>query len=284
MIPRERLRETNASKRLAAASSRSESGPASDRWLLSYADFVTLLFALFIVLYASARVDLEERAALLRGVQRAFTIDPFGLSPEPATPLQSNPQETTTPASAPPRLIESLTEERLARMRSDTGARLGVESRSDERGLVLSLASTEFFPAGGIEIPEERKRILAQLAPLLESTNQPVHFEGHTDDQPIAAGPFPSNWELSAARAAAVARYFMEAHDLDPDRVAATGFAEFKPLAANLGPTERAQNRRVEIVLLYDAGESAPTRARDTERDLVRLLERLPPIPESDTP
>lgn len=252
-----------------------------DRWLLSYADFVTLLFALFVVLYASAKVDAPTSRQLIDGMNRAFVIDPnapsTGGSSRTQAPLEIG--ETANGKANARTILPQLAAKRLEALQVEHGSKLGVGMRSDQRGLVLSLASTEFFPAGGVDLPVERRKILAKLAPLLDATDRPIHFEGHTDDQPISSGPYPSNWELSAARAAAVARYFIDAHNIDPERIATSGYAEFRPLRANLGPSERAQNRRVDIVFLYDSDPNPSSRKSAESRGLSRLLEALPPIP-----
>jgi dienelactone hydrolase len=129
-------------------------------------------------------------------------------------------------------------------------------------------------------IPPERRRVLAAIAPLLAAERGPLQFEGHTDDSPVQKSAFPSNWELSSARAAAVARYFIDEHDIDPRRVTTTGFADFRPVTESDAPAERARNRRVEIVVPADGEfvESPPANARERERELSRLLEKLPPI------
>lgn len=271
---------------------RSPGHATRDRWLLSYGDFLTLLLALFVVLYASARVDAERNRGLFEGIQSAFVP---GASPEPAAiPDLAGSSErsidrdqrlaamTLGRAAALERLESGLAKqlERLrARLRSDPGISL----HPTERGLVLTLAAAEYFPEGGAEIRADRKAILAALAPLLSAESGALHFEGHTDDRPIGPGSaFPSNWELSSARAAAVARYFIEEQDLDATRVATTGYADQRPLVDDDAPAARARNRRVEIVVLADADPGQLARKVDPERELTRLLEKLPPLEQGE--
>ena len=263
-------------------SERAGSGQAGrDRWLLSYSDFMTLLLALFVVLYASARVDADKQSPF-EGLQAAFFFESSSPAPLPSTPVNSPDEPVAKRALVPPTRLERLEEDlerELESQRERLGEELGTSLYTSERGLVLSLASAEFFPAGGVEIPLERREVLAALAPLLAANALPLHFEGHTDDQPIESGVFPSNWELSAARAAAVARLFIDDHEIDPRRVATAGYAEFRPLAPNDEPGNRARNRRVEIVILQD-GELVPSEADAGGRgELDRLLEKLPPLP-----
>ncbi|MBY0398673.1 flagellar motor protein MotB [Myxococcota bacterium] len=266
-----------------------ESPSIRDRWLLSYADFLTLLLALFVVLYASARLDAERNRGLFEGLQSAFTV---GANPEQAAAApqtevgrvggseNATPREAIAVGSlAPLKQLEASLAEQVERERTRLRRDPGVSIHPTERGLVISLAAAEYFPAGGAEIPPERRRLLAAIAPLLAAETGSLHFEGHTDDRPVAKGAFPSNWELSSARAAAVARYFIEEHGIDPERVATTGYAAYRPLVEADSPALRARNRRVEIVVLAD-GEFVESRRRDDpERELGRLLEKLPPIP-----
>lgn len=256
--------------------------PKSDRWLLSYADFMTLLLALFVVLYASARVDAEKNHSLFAGLQAAFFFEESSPSPIPTpSTILSNP---STNPSAPASVLQQVRlEQDIARELESQKRRLGEDHGArlfrTERGLVISLASAEFFPAGGIEIPESRKAVLAAIAPLLAASAMPLRFEGHTDDQTMQSNRFPSNWELSSARAAAVARLFIEQHGIDPRRVATVGYAEYRPLAANDRSANRALNRRVEIVLMQDAELVAVNGSETLTDELDRLLQNLPPIP-----
>jgi chemotaxis protein MotB len=261
--------------------------PARDRWLLSYADFLTLLLALFVVLYASARVDAEKNRGLFEGLQSTFAMgEPAveGRDPALAGGLQpgrdDDPRRVpeATGSLAPLERLESSLVKQLDRERARLKSDPGVSVHPTERGLVISLAASEYFPAGGAEIAPERKRVLAAIAPLLAAETGSLHFEGHTDAQPVKSAAFPSNWELSSARAAAVARYFIEEHGVDPRRVATTGYAAFRPIAGTEAPADRARNRRVEIVVLADGELVETTSRRDPEQELTRLLEKLPAI------
>lgn len=264
--------------------------PSRDRWLLSYADFLTLLLALFVVLYASARLDADRNRGLFEGLQSAFALgtrpdaesDPDRSAGRLLGAADTDRENDAVPEGslAPLKQLESslatLVERERVRLRKDPGISL----HPTERGLVISLAAAEYFPAGGAEIPADRRRLLAAIAPLLAAETGSLHFEGHTDDRPVGLGPFPSNWELSSARAAAVARYFIEQHGIDPKRIATTGYASYRPVAESDSPAHRARNRRVEIVVLADADLVETPRDEDPERELGRLLEELPPIPD----
>jgi chemotaxis protein MotB len=244
---------------------------------------MTLLLALFVVLYASARADADKSSNLLEGIQSAFKFDnppaiivqPIPMDLVPA--VEREPDESDS--SEPLLMMQQRITRALEQQEKAAGQASGATLNRTERGLVLSLASAEFFPEGGVEIPPERRAVLATLAPFLAAHPGSIHFEGHTDAQPIASKDFPSNWELSTARAAAVARLFIDEHAIDPHKVATTGYAEFRPLAGPDGSSQKARNRRVEIVIMED-GELIRDQSSDREAsELDRLLDVLPPLP-----
>lgn len=259
-----------------------ESAPGRDRWLLSYADFMTLLLALFVVLYASARAEGARDASLFEGLQAAFVFDEVSPSPVPTSGQAPGAEAANAEALAPVPVLMQLEEDLLDVVEKTPrvpGEEPGVSLHRTERGLIIRLASTEFFPAGGVEIPPERRAALGAMAPALASTTASLQFEGHSDDQPVGAGPYPSNWELSAARAAAVARLFIDDHDLAPGRISVVGHAAQRPIADNADPANRARNRRVDIVVLEDGELVASGERNGTGAALDELLEELPPIP-----
>jgi chemotaxis protein MotB len=255
-----------------------------DRWILSYADFITLLLALFVVLYASARLDADRGRTLIEGIGSAFP-----LHDQPGFPIR----EARDPSRPEPASGTGLLEQdALLRARQDLEALLESERRredgsilarvhEDPRGVVLSLASTGLFPVGAASIRKEQEAVLDSIAPILAASDRPLLIEGHTDDRPIQNDLYPSNWELSAARAAAIARFFIARHEIDPSRVSATGYAEFRPVAPNTSASRRARNRRVEIILRRESLPTVPSDPAAAAAALGRLVERLPPLPES---
>lgn len=259
-----------------------EGASGRDRWLLSYADFMTLLLALFVVLYASARADDSRDASLFEGLQAAFVFDEVSPSPVPTSGQAPGAEAALSEALAPVPVLMLLEEDLLdvvEKTPREPGEEPGVSLHQTERGLIIRLASTEFFPAGGVEIPPARRSALGAMAPVLASTTASLQFEGHTDDQPVSSGPYPSNWELSAARAASVARLFMDDHDIAPGRISVVGHAAERPIADNADPANRARNRRVDIVVLEDGELVASGDGSGTSDALDELLEELPPIP-----
>lgn len=254
-----------------------------DRWILSYADFITLLLALFVVLYASARLDADRGRTLIEGIGSAFPLDD-----QPDFPIR---ETQVAPLPEPGSDTGVLDQEALLRARQELEALRESERRRDEgsiltrvheepRGVVLSLASTELFPVGEATIRKDQERLLDSIAPILAASDRPLLIEGHTDDRPIGSDRYPSNWELSAARAAAIARFFVARHEIDPSRISATGHAEFRPIVPNTSSSRRARNRRVEIVLRRESLPATPPDPAEAAAALGRLVEALPPLPD----
>jgi len=217
-------------------------GAGMMRWLLTYADMITLLLAFFIVLYASSSVNakkLQEVASSIRGA--------FGT---PAGESQINDK-----GFGGERLL--LMPNQLDRMAEELSIALRVEAEAGKvqilkmpRGVVLRFQDTALFNLGKADLTPEAKAMFDKIAPVVESLQNMIEAEGHTDDLPIRSSQFPSNWELSAARATSVVRYFIETHGLSPERLAARGMGEFRPLYPNQSRIGEPRNRRVEINVL----------------------------------
>jgi chemotaxis protein MotB len=234
-----------------------------ERWLVSYADFITLLFAFFVVLFASSQSDRKKQVKLAAAMQSAFT--PLGAfeahsKTPPLTDISSATITNSTPAALTPPLpsIARLetpeeTEKRLTRFLADQVAagniRPGsITMRITPDGLVISLHEAGFFPSGSAEIRATSIPVLSMLAATLPAG--PLRVEGHTDNVPIHTVQFATNWELSTARATAIARLLLEHGPIDPVNLSAAGYAEYHPVASNTTDDGRLQNRRVDIILL----------------------------------
>jgi chemotaxis protein MotB len=222
---------------------RQEASHHRDRWLVSYADFITLLFAFFVVLYSAAQVDKRRAAQVSSAIQTAFHQS--GALPPPAV-NGGNPQLP----SAPPASNEQQTalkkqiEQTLAAEISNGD----VAVRGSAEGLVISLREVGFFDSGSAEIKASSAAAFGQLAEILRENSSNIRIEGHTDNVPIHNSRFSSNWDLSTARATATIRLLIS-YKLKPELMAAAGYAEFHPVAGNDTPEGRANNRRVDIVV-----------------------------------
>ena len=214
-----------------------DSGAQRDRWLISFADLMTLLFALFVVLYASA--DRERGRAVAEAL--AGQISASGAASGAAgggngvLPGGDALQQTQ-------RAVE-----RVLLMNEALGTRARVTAT--ERGFVISLAEAGFFAPGEAVVSQEARLMLEDLADTLKQTEMMIRVEGHTDARPIATARYPSNWELSSGRASAVLAELV-ARGVPPARLSVAGYASEKPIADNNTPEGRALNRRVDLVVL----------------------------------
>jgi chemotaxis protein MotB len=221
-----------------------------ERWLVSYADFITLLFAFFTTMYAISTVDAKKLTKMVASMQVALKGDV-------AAPLVPLPERTGTPTIAP-RL------DNLVVLRQQLGNRLSrqiaqgsVAVDVDGRGLVVSIREAGSFASGSAELSDSARALLREIAAPLSELPHPVRVEGHTDDTPIRTSRFRSNWELSTARATEVIAYLVRDMGLPATRLSAAGYGEFHPRVANASPEARAQNRRVDLVILNAATTSA---------------------------
>ncbi len=269
-----------------------EEEESSERWLLTYADMITLLMALFMVLFSISSVNISKFKTLQQALKEAFsgqilpggralehtgstesashvpnptaatTIMPFSLEPKSATNLRTTPGGAQAAAAQEQASFVRL-EHEVQTYAQHHGLSSYVQAVIEPRGLVIRLLTDKLlFASGKATLSPTADPLLEKIASLLNIDRvHPIAVEGNTDDVPIHTGEFPSNWELSAARASTVVN-FLIAQGVTASRLSAIGYAEQHPIASNLTEAGRARNRRVEIVLqrLYsDAGETHQT-------------------------
>ncbi len=218
-----------------------------ERWLVSYADFITLLFAFFVVMYSVSSTNEGKLRAAADSISQAFNpIVSMSASPVRIDPKisEQNLNIITPDFKVYQKLKEALAES------GDWGDRIQVTI--EKRGIVIRVADTVIFDTGKSEIRSEAKEVLGTVGRIISAMNNHVRVEGHTDNIPIKTVHYPSNWELSTDRASGIVRYFIDESKMEPDRLSAGGYAEFKPLAGNDTPDGRARNRRVDIVILNE--------------------------------
>lgn len=238
-----------------------------DRWLVSYADFITLLFAFFVVLYASSRADQHKQTQVAQSIQSAFQA--MGIFPSaipssvPSTQHSgslADSHDSVAPVnvilgddlSASPAVQRDLQElqARLTGLLSNQIAEHVVALRLGRDGLVISLREAGFYDSGSATPHPQSRATLDSIATTVAATPYDLRIEGHTDNVPIHTPQFASNWELSTARATELAKTFIVDHHLAPGRLSAAGYAEYHPVVANDTPDGRSQNRRVDIIVL----------------------------------
>jgi chemotaxis protein MotB len=219
---------------------------ARDRWVLSYADFITLMFAFFTTLYAASNVDAARFSTVASGLNQALTRT------EPA-PREPKPLTVGGDGVLPG-------ERALVELRRDLRDVLDLKElrlTEDRRGLVLSIPEAGAFPAGSSEISATAHDLMSRIATALQRIPNAVRVEGHTDGTPIHTARFASNWELSTARATSVVEFLIERGGIAPARLSAAGYAEFHPVADNQDASTRFRNRRVDIIILNNATQTA---------------------------
>lgn len=218
-------------------------GPGHDRWLISYADFITLLFAVFVVLFASAQSDKGAAKRVSDAVVAALKSGfvKVALQAEPTAPGLTGGSEAAE-------LLPSL--KALSANLKDEIASGKVEVRLEPRGLVVSLRQAVFFQSGDAAVDPNTFRIIDKLAAIVQALPNPVRLEGHTDAVPIHNSRFASNWELSAARSIGMLELLVDRGRIPRSRLSVAGFADTVPVSSNQDAEGRARNRRVDVVIL----------------------------------
>lgn len=219
------------------------------RWLLTYADMLTLLFALFVILYSMSVVDETKTRALAMALGQAF-----GLSGQVSV-LGSGATTDTIPVTMPESQVQlTTTKEKVQKWILQKKLERDVKVRFNERGLIISLMTDKvLFESGQAVLLPRTREILSDIAELLKQQTNPVIVEGHTDDSPITKrsikAKYSDNWDLSTARAINVLKYMIR-KGVSPDRLSAAGYGEFRPLVPNIDDITRMKNRRIDIVML----------------------------------
>jgi chemotaxis protein MotB len=252
-----------------------EKEPNHERWLVSYADFITLLFAVFVTLYAMSQTDKKKVEEVMASIRESFGYSTSSLGGKPAVIDAGNisiiptlkPQVMPPPVRKQPKDIAKgrvhAEEKDLLAIKASIEAYLLKKGAQDKvgleigkRGLTVSLKEAGFFNSGSDIVKKDSMELLAMIAESLSHYTNPYRVEGHTDNVPIRSGRFQSNWELSTSRATNIVQYLVEAYGYEPERMSAAGYGEFKPVADNGTAEGRAKNRRVDIVLLSGSSET----------------------------
>lgn len=253
-----------------------------ERWLVSYADFITLLFAFFVVMYSISQISDSKYRVLSDTFIEAFnqpknahnnseandqltsannTINPIEMDNAPITPdvndqsvvnEQSNPTESDTlePAKEQPVTSDELTQisdlvtEKFSQLIDDQM----IQVSSNELWLQIELRDSILFSSGSADPSEQAQKIFDEIAAILKTYSNPVQVEGFTDNIPIKSVKYPTNWELSSARASAIVKH-LASQGVAPERLSAVGYGEYQPVASNDTEQGRAQNRRVAIMV-----------------------------------
>ncbi len=227
-----------------------------ERWLVSYADFITLLFAFFVVMYAVSSVNEGKYRVLSNSLSNSFsntkpvgklTIMDLPVSKSRQIVVQER-QNSKSNSRAYLKVANAITTAKVPK---------GVKITSTDRGLSIRIADDALFTSGSADLNPQIREFLDLIAGLVRDLPNLIAVEGHTDNQPIRTAAFPSNWDLSTSRANALVRYFTEYHRLQANRFSSTGFAGTRPLHSNDTAEGQASNRRVEMIVLRDTNPRA---------------------------
>lgn len=214
-----------------------------ERWLITYSDLITLLLALFIMMYTFSRQDAQKYRETAGQLKTIFSGGSAVLNAGPGSnAVIPVPKTESQVAQQLEKEIQGMAEAK------DAGQKISV--LNDERGTVIRVMDRAFFDEGKADLKETARTALMKIAPILKSSHNQIMIEGHTDNVPINTLEFKSNWELSVRRATEVVRYLIETYRFPPGRISASGYAEYRPVALNDTEENRALNRRIEIILL----------------------------------
>lgn len=235
----------------------------NERWLVSYADFITLLFAFFVVMYSISQVSETKYRALTETLGSAFhqpTKQPVVADEQtPSSPIDAGAHEGPSvidledeipKTSEPVPTVDELAQ--ISDLVSDKFSELIdqelIQVASNELWLQIELKDSILFESGSAEASSRAQQIFTDIAAILKDYANPIQVEGFTDNVPIRSEKYPTNWELSSARASTIVKFFAE-KGIAPERLSAVGYGEFQPIASNATEAGRAQNRRIAIMV-----------------------------------
>ncbi|HOE65718.1 MAG TPA: flagellar motor protein MotB [Candidatus Hydrogenedentes bacterium] len=250
-----------------------------ERWLLTYADLITLLMVFFIVMYAMSKVDASKMQQLIFTMRTAFKNLPTSPVAGSGMGIQTGNSvavmQRTQRSSSPPLPLEAAQASQSAKKKAEslhsrgmTSIKEKIEGLVQEKGLgqnvavtvgaggnslVVRLADSLLFESGNASLSPQAAPLLDSVGMILAQTGKYVRVEGHTDDVPVRSGRYETNWQLSTERATNVVMYLIAHYQILPELLSASGYGEYRPLVRNESPETRARNRRVEFVILDQA-------------------------------
>lgn len=216
----------------------------SDRWLLTYADLITLLLAFFIIMFSMSHLDAKRFGKVSQALAGILN----GRSVEAVFERKFDDEEGSGPLKISRlRIMMRAIEHKAFEKGIDDNK---FESEITERGLVIHIMEQALFAPSEAKLSERAREVLDLVASELEDIPNHIRVEGHTDNAPISTGRYPSNWELSSARATEVVRYLINQHDIPGKNISALGYGMFRPIRPNNTIENRAKNRRVDILVM----------------------------------
>ena len=242
----------------------------SERWLLTYSDLITLLMALFVILYASSNVDVTKYKQISASFSEALNIVSTNSGGQEIidTGMETGTGEDSAGTTDASQTATVLTEEqKLAIVKQKVDALINssdlkgnATTEIAERGLTIRFVDNIIFDSGKADIKPDFEKRLISLSSILNGVENYIRVEGHTDNVAINRGLFTSNWQLSTVRAANVVQFLVEGGSVNPSKLSAVGYGEYRPIKSNDTEDGRAQNRRVDIVILNSKYNDSETK------------------------
>jgi|LGVF01.1.fsa_nt_gb chemotaxis protein MotB len=224
-------------------------------WMVTYGDLVTLLMCFFVLLFAFSSIDAQKFEAVMQSFQGSAGVLSGGTTlSESAMVFNGMPENDVSEDTVDEQVLVKLKEE-IDKELEDAEIEIKITSQIIESGLLIRFPDNALFDSGEASLKEDAKKALTIIGDLLldeKFVSRVMRIEGHTDNVPMHSIEFPSNWELSTSRATNVIRYFLQEVGIKPDRLSASGYGEYYPIASNEIEEGRKKNRRVDIVVLRD--------------------------------
>lgn len=263
-----------------------------EAWVIPYADMLTLLMALFLVMWATSQTDVNKAKAVATGFADSLGIQGDGQGVGGKGVLEGGEAVKPNPAKvdiAPTQEAEAFSaleaqkfaeveakkaaadlrklQESITKSEAASGIPQELAFKIEGRGLVVSIVSEGvLFDPGSADLRPEGRAVLDGLIGPLKAADNRISIEGHTDNRPISTARFPSNWELSTARASSVLRYLITTHGMNPSRLSASGYGDQQPVAPNVDDAGRGRNRRVDLAILSETPVVASAKKTESEK------------------
>lgn len=241
---------------MARRSAEPEKAANHERWLLTYADLITLLMIFFVLMYTISNVNSKKFAELSASMSKALLGQNSGeFLGEAAGKMPIKESMSSKVKIEAQNMMKA--QHQIEKLIKEKGLTGKVEVSQESRGLVISLKEALLFRSGSAVITPQAKAIVFKVGEILSLMPNQMRIEGHTDNLPIHTAVFPSNWELSTDRATNVVKMLVNEVGMKPERFSATGYGEYRPIASNDSELKRARNRRVDIVVVKSAFDLA---------------------------
>ena len=236
----------------------------SERWLLTYSDLITLLLAFFVIMYGMSSADVQKFSKLASSMRRAFNVDVLQGQTQPGVLNSSTsllPDNTGVGTGA-----DSTQQKDLSMISQEMGWALQQQGMADNvslglrpEGTAITISGNLLFASGRADLRPDAVKLLKSVGNVLSKLPNDVRIEGYTDDIPPTGTDYPTNWELSSARAVTIVRYLSEVEGIDPGRLSAVAYSQYRPVVPNDSAQSRSRNRRAEILILYPSEPQDPS-------------------------